>query len=297
MGRTHHSMARGMRLVVFASDLAGCIGRNKYHDRAELKLAYLKRISPESYEFASSCRKGAGQAPLLREERVDAAMAALKVADAVAHARLSHLGEEAARLARETMYATGLHSTVDSALEALQACPALDAASRAALEEHCVRTANTSLGTHAEVEVAKRITEEAGEGGGGFAKDERFVMRRVCDAFTNDGRLVPVYVGGKCDGVRTDASGTRTIVEIKNRVKRLFNRQVDYERIQLLAYLFVYRCPAGTLVERFQDQRREHPLAFSDEAWAEVVGGLRTFAQEVTDMVIAEEGEHPFSDD
>jgi hypothetical protein len=288
----------GMRLVVFASDLAGCIGRSKYHDCTELKLAYLKRISPESYELASGRNMSAGHArPLLREERVEAAMAALRGADASAHARLSHLGEETARLARETMYATGLRSAVEGARAALDACPALDAASRAALEEHCVRTANTSIGTHAEAGVARLIAEEAGKGGGEFAKDDRFVMRRVCDVFTGDGRLVPVYVGGKCDGVRTDASGMRTIVEIKNRVKRLFNRLVDYERVQLLAYLFVYHCASGTLVERFQDQRREHPLAFSDEAWAEVAGGLRGFAQEVADMVIPEEGPHPFYDD
>jgi hypothetical protein len=47
----------------------------------------------------------------------------------------------------------------------------------------------------------------------------------------------PVSVGGKIDGMTRDGSA---LIEVKNRVNRLFNAASEYERVQCMCYLAIY---------------------------------------------------------
>lgn len=57
---------------------------------------------------------------------------------------------------------------------------------------------------------------------------------------------LPWYVGGKIDAIDQDRT---LLIEIKNRVNRLFNRVPYYERVQVQAYLELLDLPRGILVE------------------------------------------------
>jgi hypothetical protein len=63
--------------------------------------------------------------------------------------------------------------------------------------------------------------------------------------FNNNG--YNFYIGGIIDAMRNDG----TIIEIKNRVNRLFKSLKTYEKIQAMSYLFIYNSNKLHLVESF----------------------------------------------
>lgn len=65
------------------------------------------------------------------------------------------------------------------------------------------------------------------------------------------------YVGGKIDGKTIDADGNIKIVEVKNRVNRLFKRLYEYEKVQVQTYLYVLDVPTADLVECLTQQNQK----------------------------------------
>ena len=55
-----------------------------------------------------------------------------------------------------------------------------------------------------------------------------------------------IFIGGKIDGISTDSS---TIIEVKNRIHKLFYQLRDYEKVQILSYMYLFSVKKGHLVE------------------------------------------------
>ena len=75
--------------------------------------------------------------------------------------------------------------------------------------------------------------------------------------------------------------GTRTLVEIKNRAKCLYNRVRDYEEVQCQAYLqMLSNIKYCRIVEQFNDERKGYLIEKDDEKWeTTVVPKLRNFCE------------------
>ena len=55
------------------------------------------------------------------------------------------------------------------------------------------------------------------------------------------------YIGGRVDGLLKDKS----IIEVKNRIHKLFRNLRDYEKIQIYCYMFIFNTKKSYLVETF----------------------------------------------
>lgn len=96
---------------------------------------------------------------------------------------------------------------------------------------------------------------------------------------------VDVYIGGKADGLY-EVNKTYGIVEIKNRVSRLFNKVYDYERVQILAYMHIYGLKEvpGKLIERYGDVNnvKIHDINFDRHFWNyEIIPRVIQFVSDV----------------
>lgn len=60
-------------------------------------------------------------------------------------------------------------------------------------------------------------------------------------------------LGGKIDGICNE---NKCIIEIKNRIHKLFYKLRDYEKVQLMCYLFIFNLEKGHLVEAFKTKDR-----------------------------------------
>ena len=77
-----------------------------------------------------------------------------------------------------------------------------------------------------------------------ITKDNLFVKKNIIenDKFT-------IKLGGKIDGINKE---NNTIIEIKNRMNKLFHELRGYEKVQLMCYLHLFQSEKGYLVEAFK---------------------------------------------
>jgi hypothetical protein len=75
-----------------------------------------------------------------------------------------------------------------------------------------------------------------------------------------------VLIGGKVDGIAT-CQGEDILVEVKNRMKRLFAEAPIYEKVQTQALLEILGLERGELVQclRFQEELQMQVLPFSKD--------------------------------
>lgn len=90
---------------------------------------------------------------------------------------------------------------------------------------------------------------------------------------------IDVYIGGKCDGLSNDGNW---VLEIKNRMRKLFGKVVEYERIQVLAYLFVHGLEFADLVENFGGKTRKYEIQFDEDEWRDVVEEVVQFVEDLS---------------
>jgi hypothetical protein len=77
-----------------------------------------------------------------------------------------------------------------------------------------------------------------------ITKDNLFIKKTIIE---ND--KFSIQIGGKIDGINKKDG---TIIEIKNRMNKLFYELRGYEKIQLMCYLYLFKASKGYLVEAYR---------------------------------------------
>ena len=85
------------------------------------------------------------------------------------------------------------------------------------------------------------------------------------------------FLGGKIDGILED----KTIIEVKNRMRGLFNTVREYEKIQTFAYMFILHSQKSQLVETYFNGSRQEcgilEVEFEDKFWKMLVNRILQF--------------------
>ena len=136
-------------------------------------------------------------------------------------------------------------------------------------KDHLRKTLYTNHGTRNEYKTAD--ADKAN-----LIEDDTFYTHDLC---TIEGTLYQIV--GRIDRIQLNEDGTRTLVEIKNRAKTLFNRVRDYEEVQCQAYLqMLGDIKYCRLVEQFNDERKGYLIEKDDEKWeTTVVPKLHNFCE------------------
>jgi len=92
---------------------------------------------------------------------------------------------------------------------------------------------------------------------------------------------------GKIDRIQENEDGSRTLVEIKNRAKCLFNRVRDYEDVQCQTYLQMLKdIKYCRLIEQFNNERKGYLIEKDDEKWnGEITPKLQNFCEHLHSMM------------
>jgi DNA polymerase III epsilon subunit-like protein len=136
-------------------------------------------------------------------------------------------------------------------------------------KDHLRKTLYTNHGTRNEYKTAD--ADKAN-----LIEDDTFYTYDIC---TIEGTLYQIV--GRIDRLQLNEDGTRTLVEIKNRAKGLFNRVRDYEDVQCQTYLqMLGDIKYCRLVEQFNDERKGYLIEKNDEKWRdEIVPKLQNFCE------------------
>ena len=219
-------MNNGKRFVcVHASSLAACIGANRYKPRHEALEEMWKRLDPAGYDAAFARNR------VLTRERVIAKVLRdnEQIATAVAEAAM-----------RDHASSTAAESTAETAKTAIDAAAKhLPEAEAKIVKDHVQSRVFTRFGTARENDVFAKLADMgvAAHKHSGFLKKQMGTVRDE-----------PWFLGGKIDAISDDRT---TVVEIKNRVRRLFRTVPEYERVQLESYMHLLDLDRALLVECF----------------------------------------------
>jgi DNA polymerase III epsilon subunit-like protein len=136
-------------------------------------------------------------------------------------------------------------------------------------KDHLRKTLYTNHGTRNEYKTADADHAK-------LVEDDTFYTHDIC---TIEGTLYQIV--GRIDRLQMNEDGSRTLVEIKNRTKALFNRVRDYEEVQCQTYLqMLGDIRYCRLVEHFNDERKGYLIEKNDEKWkGDILPKLQNFCE------------------
>lgn len=213
-------------VCVYASQVAACIGANRHQKVSDAVKKMWQRISPEGFQSALD-RNG------LKTE--DAAIRDL----AVANVAVRSLVQRSLLPPDSSCEAASTYAGVHGELSGLAS---LMDDEKQLVDSALKRNVFTSYGTRAEPEALNYIREVLGVP---CHADPTFYKQKMGEIDTGVGTL-PWFLGGKVDAVSDDGT---LVIEIKNRVHRLFRKAPLYEEIQIQSYLELLDIQDGVLVE------------------------------------------------
>jgi len=218
-------------VCIYASQVAMCIGANKHKKISEAMELMWQRVAPAG--FHAALRRN----HLKTEEEV--------AADIIrAHSEVQTLVDLTLTAPCES--SDQVAQQYDSVAKELRAVPLAEEA-RKLVDDVLKRNLYTSYGNTQEHSVLGYIRDCLGIE---CQEDPTFYKVHQGDCAGEWGAF-PWYVGGKIDAI--DSQRT-LLIEIKNRVNRLFYRVPFYEQVQVQTYLHLLGIDRGVLVECLKTQ-------------------------------------------
>jgi hypothetical protein len=101
-----------------------------------------------------------------------------------------------------------------------------------------INITNTNFGIKNENDISKIYESITGNK---IIKDDKYRKIKIFSYNNFD-----IYIGGKIDGINEN---TKCIIEIKNRIHKLFYSLRDYEKVQIMSYIYLFNSSKGHLVE------------------------------------------------
>lgn len=215
-------MGKERFICVYASNVAACIGLNQYKMPHEAFEDMWRKLDPTGYDAALK-RNGT----LSKDQEIQKVL------------------EENAELAKTVRRATSKrhdHSsqtteTVDDMTSSIRALN-LPPEKERIVQQHAQSAVFTKYGIGREDAVYQRLAEMGLE----LEKYAAFKKMKIGEDW---------YIGGKIDAITTARD---CIVEIKNRVRKLFGTVVGYENVQIQTYMHAFDVDSARLAECFTDR-------------------------------------------
>lgn len=241
-----------MRITIKASDVAACVGLNKFKTPEEVRDDLWKKHSPETF-------KG--------KTKLDEAREILSK---------SKTAQDA--MARAVSVKTNQSSDTDAIMKMAEAViksdTVLSEEDKVKALEHIRSKVATSHGTRSEDKTADKVVTEEGVT---LIRDNNFHKIEICEM---DG--VNYSIVGKIDRIELAADGTRTLVEIKNRTKKLFRQVYPSENVQIQTYLQMLNLDQAKLIEQYNSETCTMRVPRDQELWDEdILPLLESFCKEL----------------
>jgi hypothetical protein len=245
-----------MRVILKASDVAACVGQNRFKPSSEVCDELWKRYGPTT--FKGKTKRDAEEESLARHEN-----AATIVRNAVAvRAKNSDEAQATFLRAQEDIKKLGTLSIDDEAkvLELLRS------------------KIYTTHGTRSENRTSDKLEAEEGVV---LKVNNEFHKYQVCILGQTEFVIV-----GKVDRIEHCPDGSKVLVEIKNRTKKLFRAVYPSENIQMQTYMQMLNLNRAKLVEQFNNETNTMIVERDDDYWQDfVLPELVNFCRDLYDKL------------
>lgn len=217
-------------ICIYASDLAVAIGVNKYQKTSDVLVKLWQKNYPISYENAISNIKGKHKINVTPKET-----------DYQCVKRIQQEGnidlQESIQTCLNMKDTTQLLKNRGEILERINKSNTIEDGAKQEFKQSLESMTNRVFGTINEKSAIEKYTELTGKK---VNTSTKFIHKQLC---TYQG--VIWKLGGKIDGITED----NTVIEVKNRIYKLFNVMRDYEKPQIQTYMYILGLKKGHLVE------------------------------------------------
>jgi hypothetical protein len=249
-----------MNIHISASELAVITGHNTYRDKSELYVKYWKKYWKSDYDRILSKIASLDKKTKLPETSSETVQRIAKENN-ISATELSKLYMASKEKDTGKMQAKK-DAVLNSVLSQLPESQKKDFAKAAN------SVAFTGFGTRNEtnaVKIYEGITGNKVDTLNKYFHDDVFIIEEF------EGKPDVWSIGGKIDGIFTNLDGTKTILEIKNRVNGLFKKLRDYEKVQCFAYMFMLNHKCVHLAECYKKKEGSEmhiiPIEWDDTFW------------------------------
>jgi DNA polymerase III epsilon subunit-like protein len=224
------------KVIIGASSVASAIGVNQYKKQPELMEDLWKRYSPHTFEG-----KTKEDAALIVLNSLATTKRILEYATSFKSEKSTDVQQETRRLFHEIEHSGLLPQDMVTA------------------KEYIKKTLATNHGTRNEKKTAD--TDLAN-----LVEDDTFYTIDICEIEGTKYQIV-----GRVDRIQIDENNTRTLVEIKNRTRNLFNTVRDYEEVQCQVYLQMIRVEYCRLIETYEGESKSYLIQRDDQKWSDEI--------------------------
>ena len=138
------------------------------------------------------------------------------------------------------------------------------------IKDSILNVSNTRFGVKNETNVLKIYQEKSGKN---IIKDDKYRTKQILE---NDKCVV--YIGGKVDGIDIDSGD---VIEIKNRMHKLFFNLRSYEMVQLMCYLHIFEAKNGFLIEALKQKDSTEvniiPMKYNKDIMDDILDKINKF--------------------
>lgn len=251
--REEYGDERTLTVTINASDVAACIGRNPYKDRDEMIVQYMQKYAPS---YATQKTREQRQADALQQ--------------APQHVRDVVFGS--IRTARESTSSSEAHNAIQTAVSTIDEPLLQDFVTSRISCQHGVRKEKHTLSNVSWKTCAESVV----------TKDHRTYELVIREADN-----VRYVIKGRIDSLETLPSGEIIVIEVKNRMRRLFMDLKEYEKIQICTYLaMIPHARSAKLVEQYNDTLNSIDVP-RDSSWDDfILPGLVEFVNDIHGNVL-----------
>lgn len=268
-------------IFMCASDLAVITGHNPYKEKSEITLKYWKKHFKDDYVETKLFMKNNN----INEKIEETHMGCIE--------RISRENNIDLKSVKNDLYkCLGTKNTDNLQKEKEQLIKKvlnqLPQKHKEEFKESVNHITNTQFGIRFENNGVDIYTQKTGnnvEKSPKYHKEELFILDNEID-----GSMDIWTIGGKVDGIATDKDGKKIILEIKNRVNRLFNTVRDYEKIQCYAYMYALDIKCIHLAEILKSRKNNNmnvnEIIFDEEFWQnEILDNISLFVDDFYDFI------------
>ena len=141
-----------------------------------------------------------------------------------------------------------------------------------AIQESILNVSHTNFGIKNETDVLKIYQKHTNTN---IVKDDKYRKKIIYVSPENN---YNISIGGKIDGINVDDG---SIIEIKNRMNKLFKELRSYEKVQLMSYLYLFNAQKGFLVEALKKKDATDiniiECAFDNEYMQTILSDIKRF--------------------
>lgn len=254
-----------MNICLFASEVAIITGHNKYQDIHEYKAKLWRKHFPNDYQDTLLEYQKLKKVQVLEESRDEL---------------INRVCKEQKVSLKKTLDCsnpTEMKKEREKVLKKLE--KKLPKTELKEIKDAITEKTNTALGTKTEEKIKKTYNQKNSKNA---TSDNRFYKMGLRDSDTYSWTL-----GGRIDGLDKD---TGELIEIKNRINRLFYKLRDYEKVQIFIYMKLLDKQEATLIENFKDEMNTILIKWDEKFWqTEVLDKISVFMNEFEQFVQSKE--------